>query len=265
MGRTYPGGDGDVFDRVTLPERPAAAFHGLRRCLAAFAAGQALASAVASTTVAAPVTYLFEGRITAVDAALSSAGPPFVLDGVVSGTLTFETGAVNAFPLPGFGFYPDAVVHLSLSTAGYEASASGGTITVSDEFFGTDEYAVHSDRFIGALAAPAAGAFVLDSLDLVLRKMAGDAISGIGLPLSPPDLTLFTTAEGILGFDRAGGLKRVLFELTSITIVEPGPAALYLGGSFALLWRKRRDRPRPPDALTGTGFCPTLLSRAGSL
>jgi hypothetical protein len=184
----------------------------------------------AHPAAAVPVAFHFQGEVVSVDTALTGGGSPFAAGAPVSGTVIYDSDALNAFPMPGFGFYPNAVTSLSLTVGGYAAGATDGQITISDDQGGKDEFVVASDRFIFDLTGPTVNGLTLSTVELTLSEMAGDPISGSDLPITPPDVTLFATAAGVLGFESAAGLQRVAFEMTAIPVAEPVMSGLFLAG-----------------------------------
>lgn len=169
----------------------------------------------------------------------------------VSGFYTFDPSVSNFSGSPHVGNYiqlAPAEFHLQ-TDGGFSFTQTTTFMQIQDRFQNgiVDGYRVDADT--GTFS----GATLFDRLELSLSNNSNPFINEIAIPTAPPDFSRFEFHRvGFFGFDGFTPTKRVLADVTSLTVVsvpEP-PAGLALAvliAPFTLvrIWLIRRSRKTP--------------------
>ena len=192
----------------------------------------------AAPASASPITFSFQGTLTAVNSALSGT---FSVGETIAGSYTFESTTPDIAPGdPNFGGYLGASTNLSFTVDGYSGSFSSSgfnATTVALSFAGVDLYQVNIP-FTGPLAGTASpDLFALEIQDTDQNAFATDA-----LPLSPPNLALFEVRKITVFFRSAEGGESLAFVASLNQIPEPSTLMLLGLGLAGVGGLRRRWR-----------------------
>ena len=189
-----------------------------------------LASAAVAPAAAraAPITFAFTGHVVTVGSQLADVGAPFAVGQSVSGRYTFDGGSFDGAPSnPAEGLY-SSLTSLDFAFGSYSGSGSASdgltVFAVLNDFLpNLDTYDVlffaHGPELLGSSPY----------LEVSLADHSGAAFTSDALPVVPPDLAAFDSAEVILGFATSGPaeLARVHAQIDSLVLVpEPARSAL---------------------------------------
>jgi hypothetical protein len=173
-----------------------------------------------------PVTFSFTGSVTDDPFGLSFVGAP------ISGSYTFDSGAVDGIPGPATGSYASAGPGFgflaNVDGTGYSVPGSLA-VNTSNNIAGVDQY--------GAIASD-----VLLTLELFFQDATGTALASDALPLLPPALGDFDSRQFRLFSPDAEFLGSVdsLVCTSGCSVPEPGSLSL-LALAMAVGWRLRRN------------------------
>jgi len=193
----------------------------------------------AAVADATPITFNFAGNVASVD---SSLGSTFSVGQTLSGSYTFESTTADSEVDPAFGLYGNALTTLSFTIGSYI-----GTLGV-----GASEFAVSNspppptgigdfyDLTADPVSGPSVGSDPPKTFALRVRDDTASALSSDALPVTPPDLAIFTSTTWFLLFDSGAQVGGPLTSLT-LAIPEPSSLVLFIYGLAGLaLWARRR-------------------------
>lgn len=252
----------------------------LSRTLAALASTLFAFAATVSRPVQAqtPITFTFTGEITSVDDTHKWLQNTYVVGAPLSGTFTYFSGA-----RPGIVFgYPETETHVyfvsDLHPAGFNLNANGRQVQ-SNPFSSSTVYVTNNgadpnynaagDTFVVQPSVKFPDFFTDPSTEpgfedyyaypfaqLRFYDPTGTALSSNALPLTAPDISLFSTRIGRIGFfDGNGEIEdsaQAFFRINTLQVVpaqavpEPGAYALWVGGAMAGICLLRCRRRRGP-------------------
>ena len=210
-----------------------------------------MAATATTTAQAAAVTYYFGGKLEGVDTGL----PSLSVGNSFSGSFTFESTALDAFPDSAFGIY-DAGVTIGVTLNGYSFfSASNCTtcsvVQVGNNVTGSDHFFVYSDidTNVMPVTGPNLNGLSPFALNITLRDTSGAVFSSDALS-SNLALTSFDDQHFLIAFgDRNNGLPSATGSLTYLSTTAPLPvpeastsAMLALGLGALAVVRRRKDR-----------------------
>ena len=178
--------------------------------------------------VAAPVTFTFEGLLSFVSPALSSA---FNIGDSFAGSFTFENVTADIEPTsPTIGDYaPDISFSMSIGTRSFSSPSSTGRILILNA--SQDVYSAN-----GLTSGNVVSGFAPNGWEFVLIDFDGTLLNSDVLPLTPPPLSLAEISDLELFFvDTNGNSASIVGNLTSFAlptapVPEPGTYALILAG-----------------------------------
>lgn len=193
-----------------------------------------------SPTMAASVTFAFQGVVNAVD---SSLFPSFNVGQTLSGSYTFE----STTPLTNPGNrYNGAITSLNGTLGSYSAVLGGGNnfIAVRNNLVTGDHYIVSAP--LSSVPAAVPGLAIRFRMELIDPSV--NVFTNTSLPTTPPSLGSFATNSWRLVFEDSSGTARIRGSLTSLTAI-PLPAAVILFGCglIALIglgagsWRQKKS------------------------
>lgn len=242
--------------------------HSLLFAATIFALAATVSRAVQAQT---PITFMFTGEITSVDDTHNWLQNTYVVGAPISGTFSYFSGA-----LPGIVFgYPETDTHFyvvsGLHPAGFGLNANARQVQSSpfgSSFVwvtnnGTDpNYNAAGDTFVVQPSVRFPDFFTDPSTEpgfedyyaypfaqLRFYDPTGTALSSTALPLTAPDISLFSTRVGRIGFFDGNGefddFSQAFFRINTLQAVpEPGSIALLVGMSVtgAGLLMRRRNR-----------------------
>lgn len=172
---------------------------------------------VAGTSEASPVTFAFDGAVSAVNGVLF----PTIGAGSMSGNVTFDS---DAPPIaPGTGVYLNSITGLNLNIGSYHASYAPGSNGIVITNGGVDNLTAFSSvtgAFINGVSPT--------NFQVSLTDPSGNVFNNLNLATTPPSLNAFASNQWRLNFGGAGNY--VVGSLAHLTAV-PLPAAVLLFGA----------------------------------
>lgn len=190
------------------------------------------------------IAYYFEGHVTAINDPGGTLPPSIVVGAAFHGTFSYSTDAVDTDPLPNFGTYR---YDQPLTNAGLSITIGDVDFTVDPIlplFAATQNVPPGSSPDMFTLSTsiqPPIGSEDNSSIQFEFADYnSGIALSDDHLPLSLTDTNWHSRIFNLYG---DGGPIAVHGEIeTMYAIPEPRTSLLWLLGSSALLWRRRRSR-----------------------
>jgi hypothetical protein len=224
-----------------------------------------LLGALVAPAQGAPITFEFEAQVRFVIDNGNLLGGTIAAGDVFTGRFVFDSSTPDSNGDPTVGDYPGV------------APPSGISMTVGGHTFETDPNNLSnilevvnrptgdSYLFRSRNNLPLSPTVILGSISLQLDDLTGAAFSSDALPLTPPDLSLFTQFFGLtVTGGIAGGTEGdpsfifrsellSLREIDTQVVPEPGTLLLFLTGGMAALGRAGCRRLRRPSQAAG-GF-----------
>jgi hypothetical protein len=205
-----------------------------------------------SPAAAATITFEFEAEVREVTDYTSLLGGTVAAADVFSGSFSFDSSAVDANPLSWVGHYDgtSSPWGIGFTLGGYVFQTDPANVVTAIEV--VDQVNNDAYLFRSLYNLPPGPGLQAGQIDLQLTDPTGTAFSTTALPLTPPDVSLFTQPWGLVVFggvpggDEGSPFFAIYSTVTSMTVAAsevPEPSQLSLlaaGAAFGASRLRRR-------------------------